>query len=482
MAVTSIWPIKGRVDQVITYARNPEKTTEDVSLNQAQLHAIDGVVEYAVDDIKTEQRCYVTGINCREDIAAKQFMETKEFWTRVTGQDKFSGRVCFHGYQSFAAGEVDAETAHEIGVRLATKLWGDDFEVIVATHCNTGHYHNHFVINSVAWSDGHKFHNGPEDYGPMREESDRLCMQYKISVIEDSVGRGRNYSEYLAEQNGKPTNRSLIRQDIDRAVAASMTQNEFFSHLQEMGYEIKINGEREKPLKYPALKPPGANGFFRFHKLGEGYSMDEIKGKILRNAHRAKPLPEEEIESVNEYRRKTEPLVKTSGLHALYIRYCYELHILTKYPASVKRVSFFMREDLTKLEKLDKQTQLLTEHKIETLEDLNAYRSKAKSDLSSLDGRRAVLRNELKKANRSGDEDDIARIKGKITDTTAEMKKLRESIKLCDAIEERSKPMEEELQKLKEEQEKTTGKEREQDEQLLRGRGRAGRENDSGRH
>ena len=482
MAVTSIWPIKGRVDQVITYARNPEKTTEDVSLNQAQLHAIDGVVEYAADDIKTEQRCYVTGINCREDIAAKQFMETKKFWTHVSGKDKFSGRVCFHGYQSFAAGEVDAETAHEIGVRLATKLWGDDFEVIVATHCNTGHYHNHFVINSVAWSDGHKFHNGPEDYGPMREESDRLCMQYKLSVIEDSVGRGRNYKEYLAEQNGKPTNRSLIRQDIDRAVAASMTQNEFFSHLQEMGYEIKINGEREKPLKYPALKPPGANGFFRFHKLGEGYSMDEIKGKILRNSHRAKPLPEEEIESVNEYRRKTEPLVKASGLHALYIRYCYELHILTKYPASVKRVSFFMREDLTKLEKLDKQTQLLGDQKIETLEDLNAYRSKAESDLSSLDGRRTVLRNELKKANRSGNKDDIARIKGKITDTTAEMKKLRESIKLCDAIEERSKPMEEELQKLKEQQEKTTGKGREQDEQLLRRRGRAGRENDSGRH
>ena len=155
MAVTSIWPIKGRVDQVITYARNPEKTTENTSLKQAKLHTIGNVVEYAADDMKTEKRCYVTGINCREDIAAKQFMETKEFWTRVTGQDKFAGRVCFHGYQSFAAGEVNAETAHDIGVKLATKLWGDRYEVVVATHCNTGHYHNHFVINSVSWSDGY---------------------------------------------------------------------------------------------------------------------------------------------------------------------------------------------------------------------------------------------------------------------------------------------------------------------------------------
>lgn len=482
MAVTSIWPIKGRVDQVITYARNPEKTTEAVSLKQAQLHAIDGVVEYAADDMKTEERCYVTGINCREDIAAKQFMETKDFWTRVTGKDKFAGRVCFHGYQSFAAGEVDAETAHEIGVKLASKLWGDRYEVIVATHCNTGHYHNHFVINSVSWSDGYKFDNRLSDYQTMKNESDRLCLQYKLSVIEDTVGRGRNYKEYLAEQNGKPTNRSLIRQDIERAVAASMTRDEFFSHLREMGYEIKINGERGKPLKYPALKPPGANGFFRFHKLGEGYSLNEISNRILKNAHRNEPFPEAELESVREYRRKTEPKTKATGLHALYIRYCYELHILTKYPASVKRVSFFMREDLTKMDKLDRQTQLLAEHKIETLDDLSVYRSKAENDLKSLEGRREVLRNELKKANKADDEDDIARIKGKIADTTSEMKKLREDIKLCDAIEERSKPMEEELQKLKEEQENTMGKEREQDEQLFGRRGRTGRENDAGRH
>ena len=58
MAVTSIWPIKGRVDQVITYARNPEKTTEITSLKQAQLHAVGDVVEYAADDMKTEKRCY----------------------------------------------------------------------------------------------------------------------------------------------------------------------------------------------------------------------------------------------------------------------------------------------------------------------------------------------------------------------------------------------------------------------------------------
>ena len=113
MAVTSIWPIHGRVDKVIDYVRNPEKTTEAGLPELASLHAVEDVVEYAADEMKTERRSYVSCLNCREDTAAAQFMETKRLW------GKPGGRVCYHGYQSFKADEGTAETAHEIGVRLA---------------------------------------------------------------------------------------------------------------------------------------------------------------------------------------------------------------------------------------------------------------------------------------------------------------------------------------------------------------------------
>ena len=102
---------------------------------------------------------------------------------------KEDGRVCYHGYQSFKADEVDANTAHNIGVALARELWGDRFQVVIATHCNTGHYHNHFVINSVSDVDGLKFYNSPEDYRHMREVSDRLCREARISVIENPDGK-----------------------------------------------------------------------------------------------------------------------------------------------------------------------------------------------------------------------------------------------------------------------------------------------------
>ena len=211
MAVTSIWPVKSRLDHVINYARNPAKTRERSLVAQASLHAIDNVIEYAADTIKTEERAYVSCLNCREDNAAVQMMETKRYW------GKTDGRLCFHGYQSFAAGEVTAETAHAIGVELAEELWGERFEVVIATHCNTGHYHNHFVINSVSWADGYKFNNSKSDYAEMRKISDRLCREHAISVIDVPSGKGKHYAQWSAEKNGKPTYRSMIRADINRA-------------------------------------------------------------------------------------------------------------------------------------------------------------------------------------------------------------------------------------------------------------------------
>ena len=93
MAVTSIWPIKGRVDKVINYARNPEKTHDKKSL--LKLHEIEGVIEYAADEMKTETRALVTCLNLSsEENAAKEFMEVKHRY------GKEDGRVCYHGYQS----------------------------------------------------------------------------------------------------------------------------------------------------------------------------------------------------------------------------------------------------------------------------------------------------------------------------------------------------------------------------------------------
>ena len=194
MAITSIWWIKGRVDNMIRYACNPEKTV-DMAFAEA-MHTIDNVVRYAADELKTEQTMYVTGINCNPAHAPEQFMQTKERW------GKLGGRTCYHGIQSFKPGEVTASQAHDLGVALAKELWGNRFEVVVATHCNTDCYHNHFVMNSVSVKDGKKFYCMLEDEQRMRTVSDRLCHEACLSVIQEPKGRKKHYAEWKAEQEG----------------------------------------------------------------------------------------------------------------------------------------------------------------------------------------------------------------------------------------------------------------------------------------
>ena len=158
MAVTAIWHVSSRVGKALDYIMNPEKTIEKPEFSPdaiAARKAIGDVIDYASNEDKTERMMYVTGINCNPETALEDFMNTKRHW------GKTGGRLAYHGYQAFLEGEgkITAETAHEIGVKLAQELWGDRFEVVVATHLNTKHLHCHFVINSVSFVDGKRLAN-----------------------------------------------------------------------------------------------------------------------------------------------------------------------------------------------------------------------------------------------------------------------------------------------------------------------------------
>ena len=157
--------------------------------------------------------------------------------------------------------------------------------MVVATHLNTGHYHNHFVVNSVSFLDGKKYVCTKADYLQMRNVSDRLCRLAGLHIVEDpSAGRGKTYDEWLADREGKPTVRSTIREDIDYAIRLSRTEKQFAGVMKELGYTFKFFGESGKLLKHPGLKPPGASHFFRFDRLGFKYEYDSIRQRIIENS------------------------------------------------------------------------------------------------------------------------------------------------------------------------------------------------------
>ena len=259
MAVTSLWRVRGYIGKVLLYAENPDKTANPEtipSVLEANREALEDVIAYAGREAATNQRQLVTGVNCTAETARSEMIDVKK---RFRKED---GTIAYHGYQSFREGEVTPEQAHRIGIRLAEELWGERYQVLVATHVDKeSHIHSHFVINTVSFVDGRKFYRSNEDYAQMREVSDRLCREYGLSVVRRPEGRRENYSAWSAEENGKPTNRSIIRADIDRAVSASLTTAEFFRVLADMGYELKLTAESGKVLQRPSLRPQGSARF-----------------------------------------------------------------------------------------------------------------------------------------------------------------------------------------------------------------------------
>lgn len=472
MAVTSLWRVRGYIGKVLLYAENPDKTTNPEtipSVPEANHEALEDVIAYAGREAATNQRQLVTGVNCTAGTARSEMIAVKK---RFRKED---GTIAYHGYQSFREGEVTPEQAHRIGIRLAEKLWGERYQVLVATHVDkASHIHSHFVINTVSFVDGRKFYRSNEDYAQMREVSDRLCREYGLSVVRRPEGRRENYSAWSAEKNGKPTNRSLIRTDIDRAIAASLTEAEFFQTLADMGYELKLTAESGKTLQRPSLRPQGSARFYRFDRLGEEYTLDAIESRILERIRRQEPFPKDEQRRYRKYRTEHPPRTKAKGIAALYYYYCYELHILIRFPASVPRLSATVRQDLRKLDRLDEQTRFLAENQIETYADLDKYQEHASGKITTLTAARAGLRNKLKRTIRTGDETSILEVKQQIAEVSGEIKELQASLIICDSVRQRAEDLRAQLDALQNER-------KEQEDELFGRSGGAGREDESQR-
>ena len=444
MATTSIWRVKGWLGKVVIYAENPEKTANpkfyaDRKLTEQDGQELSDVIRYAVNSEKTQEtdsedgtplHRFVSGINCSPNTARDEMLAVKKRF------GKKDGTVAYHGYQSFAPGEATPELAHEIGVKLATRLWGDRYQVIVATHLDKeNHLHNHFVLNTVSFADGIKYHRTRKDYHEMQTVSDALCREYGLSVIEQpQQGRGKQYGEWRAEQEQRPTWRGLIRADIDEAIRQSMTERQFFDTLRKKGYEVKIG-------KDISVRPPGKERFVRLiRNFGEDYSIENIRRRILSQtkAERKPSAPSRTVLRVrligSFYKTR-----KITGFRALYFHYCYLLGIFPENkPKQNRRLHFLLREDLRKLDTITAETRLLVKYRIDTSEQLFSYRDGVKDKISALTDERKQLYKLQRTAAVKADPEKAAEIKEQISALSKELAALRREAVLCDGIAERS--------------------------------------------
>lgn len=456
MATTKIWRVHTRIDNLVEYAANPEKTSNMV------FDDIKGVLEYAEDEAKTEQKLFVGGVNCNPETAASAMNAV------LASSVKKPKIVGYHAYQSFAEGETNAEQAFEIGMKLAEELWGDKFQVVVATHCNTNHYHNHFVLCATSFIDGSRYHHCKETQNKMRGVSDRLCREYGLSVVEnESPNRTKHYAEWNAEKNGNITWRELIKADIDKAISESMTDKQFYFKLKQMGYRCKTG-------KDISVTAPGRQRGFRLARnLGEDYTADAINERILSNVINKRR--ETEVRSPNKVLKLTQPLKRKSGiggLRGLYYHYCYRLGIIGRKRQSPAQVRFIMRDDLFRLDKIQAETKLLARNNIDTDDELATHRAGLEQEHKQIAIARKKLRNEVRRAL---PEEDVSVLKQMIKKQTVDLAKLRKEIKLCDGIAERSIEMRGKLNEIEKEK-----REEEKYESRIR-RNEPNRENDFGR-
>lgn len=418
MAYTKILVIHNRLDKSVDYAQNEEKTS------------LETVIGYALNRDKTEQTCFETAVNCDLATVYTDMVKTKKRWAK-TGRK----RKGYHIIQSFVPGEVTPEEAHAVGVELAQRLLGDRYEVVVGTHLDKAHLHNHIVFNSVSFVDGAMYRDTMTDYYQgIRGTSDAICRERGLSVIEpdlDKSGGRRSRPEW----EGKTSVRDMVRLDVDTALGRAYTFQSFLQELRRMGYRVNARNR-----KHISIQPPGGSGTIRLDSLGGGYTEADLKARL--DAARsgevppfgaAKPpalSPSPFLIPGRRYRVRgglpRHSPRKLTGFQALCYKYLYLLREIKRgRPAT--RTAFTMRQELIKFDRYQRQFLYLHKNRIETAAQLSMQYDAIQAKIDALTDQRRYLY----RLRRAGDE----AVTEEIEAITRRLRPLRRELKLCVQIE-----------------------------------------------
>ena len=437
MTTTKIWKVQKRLDKVINYATNKEKTKNNY--NEYEFNNINQVINYATNPDKTEKQFYTTGINCEVKNADKQMQFVKILY----GKEK--GMLAFHAYQSFDEGEVTPKIAHEIGVKLANEMWGDRFQVVVSTHLNTRHLHNHFVINSVSFKDGKKYYSNLTNTALLRKTSDEICEEYGLSVLKEKTCKsGINFENFYKKSMRDSDYYKFAKEDIDYAIKHSYTLKQFQQMLVSMGYNYYYRADKLSVRREPYKRNIRVERAF-----GEEYSLENIKRRILENVYIKqeriipyKVMGHRHFITRDRIRKKYKP----KGIVALYYYYRYLLKLYTKKNIQYK-LTPEMRAEVKKMDEYSERIRFLCKYKIETMSDVDNVKEKKQEEKQKILNARNRLYYKRQKLDSVTEKDSVTK---EIIDVTSILTKVRKEIRLCDEISDNARKMKEQIKEIDE--------------------------------
>ena len=442
MATTKIWKVQKRLDHVINYATNEEKTKNNyIEYGMDEFDSIRQVMTYATNPDKTEKQFYTTGINCEVKDAVKQMQFVKTIY------GKENGILAFHAYQSFNEGEVTPEIAHEIGVKLAEEMWGDRFQVVVSTHLNTDNIHNHFVINSVSFKDGYKYYSNLSNTALLRKTSDEICEEYGLNVLEEKTCKsGINFENFYKKSMRDSDYYKFAKEDIDYAIEHSWTYQEFIKKLKDMGYEVYFRANKISIRRYPYKRNIRIERAF-----GEEYSIENIKNKICsRYPTREEVIKPKTYDKRLFYKGSTKKLRKPKGIIALYYYYCYLLKVYPKKNLNYK-LTPEMRAEVKKMDKYSEQIRFICKYKLETINDIDNLKEQKQEELQKNLNTRNRLYYKRQKLDNECEKDAVSK---DIISVASAIEKARKEIKLCDEVGDNARKMKEQIKKLDDKEKK----------------------------
>ena len=258
-------------------------------------------IDYVTKEEKTEARL-ISGQDCNPSTALEEMQATKEQF------NKLEGRQYYHYVQSFAKTDnVSHEKAHEIGKEWAEKNF-KGHEVLIATHQDKDHIHNHFIVNSVSHEDGKKFHSSKKDLEHLKEISDKICEREGLSVIREknqsheltSYDQGK-YQLLKKVEQGQNVKSYLLDTAIavDKSLENSRSKEDFIKDMKDQGYEVKwsdtnknITFQDQEGNKVRLSNLEKTFKDTRFSKEGLEHEFSKSKGKELTEPNR-EPSPAE---------------------------------------------------------------------------------------------------------------------------------------------------------------------------------------------
>lgn len=239
-------------------------------------------LDYITNPDKTDEKLLISSFGCSPETADLEFAMTRE-QTKKNGMDK-GDNLAFHLIQSFKPGEVDAETAHQLGQQFADEVLKGKYEYVISTHVDKNHIHNHIIFNAVSFVDHRKYVSNKRSYHKICRISNRICQENGLATSMPTEEKGKSYKENMEYHRGTSW-KAKLRVAVDKAIWSSVNYDEFLQKMQLDGYEVRQG-------KHLSFRAPEQKNFTYMKSLGSYYSEENVRARLEKNRYKTKaPKP-----------------------------------------------------------------------------------------------------------------------------------------------------------------------------------------------